>query len=646
MTKKNSSYITTPIYYVTAKPHLGSLYSTLIADVFTRWYALQGYKTFMLTGTDEHGQKIAQAADAARMQPKAFVDSFIHDYKNVWKTFEIDYSYFIRTTDHDHVQAVQYWLQQLIAKGDIYKAYYQGWYCVPCETFINDHEIGEQQNVGLNPHCISCKRSVNQIKEETYFFKLSAYQDKLLEFYNTHSDFIVPQERMHEIINFVKAGLKDISISRNTITWGIPFPGDTHHVTYVWADALNNYITAVGYGKKGQEKNFNQWWPATLQVLGKDIIRFHAIYWPAFLMASGLPLPEQLLVHGWIQVDKQKMSKSLGNVIDPMMLYDCYGAEPVRYYLMRYMAITQDSNFNIVDLEQAITSDLANDLGNLLNRMTSLAQKHNVNVVDDVHIWSEQSLDVIDEGLNTIEDVENYMRERLVHMALSRVWKYIHCVNAYFHAHEPWKLAKTDMKSFMQVLAVTCHSLRVIAVLLWPVMPRMMEQLLASIGFSLSINEEHNAVQDLTVSWKGQSFMLKKIDTLFQKYEASPVAEQAVQAKPAQDHGDYITIDDVAKVHLAVGTIMSCDDVSGSDKLYRLMIDFGDHGQRQILAGIKKAYQPNELVGKQVVCVINLKPRMMLGLESQGMVLAALNEQGQPMITSPVKFVANGTRLK
>ncbi len=642
MIKKSTCYVTTPIYYVTARPHLGSLYSTLLADVITRWHALQGYKTFLLTGTDEHGQKVAQAAKTAGVAPKEFVDSFIHDYKETWRAFQIGYSYFIRTTDTDHIKAVQYWLQQLIEKGDIYKSHYKGWYCTPCETFVNDTEIKEQRSSGQEPHCSACKRSVEQIQEETYFFKLSAYQDKLLQFYQDHPEFIVPKERTQEVINFVKTGLKDISISRKTITWGIPFPGDDQQVTYVWADALNNYITAIGYGQKEREQEFKLWWPATVQVLGKDILRFHAIYWPAFLMASDLALPKQLLVHGWIQVDKQKMSKSLGNVVDPMVLYKDYGADPVRYYLMRHMAITQDSNFNIADLEQTITSDLANDLGNLLNRMTSLAEKHDALQVKDPGIWSETALNIIDESWNLIEDYTVYMQDYQFHMALARLWKFIHQVNAYFHAKEPWKLAKADRAAFIEVLAVTCHSLRVVATLLWPIMPSKMEELLKSIGVTFAVKENHNLIKDLELSWKERSFMLKKIIALFAKYEP----KKDDQAEQKQKSTNYISIDDFAKVLLAVGTIEQCDEVPKSDKLYKLQIDFGDKGKRQILAGIKKAYAANELMGKQVVCVINLKPRKMLGLESQGMVLAAQDAQGKPQIISLASPVPNGVRLK
>lgn len=650
MMKKNSCYVTTPIYYVTAKPHLGSLYSTLIADVIKRWYALRGYKTFLLTGTDEHGQKIAQAAAAANMQPKQFVDSFIDAYKNVWHTFEIDYSYFIRTTDTGHMRAVQHWIEQLMKQGDIYKSEYEGWYCTPCETFITETEINEQRQAGKEPHCPTCKRSVEQVKEEAYFFRLSAYQDRLLQFYADHPDFIVPKERVHEVLNIIKSGLKDISISRKNITWGIPFPGDDHHVTYVWADALNNYITAIGYGKKGQEDQFNQWWPATVQVLGKDIIRFHAIYWPAFLMASDLALPKQLLVHGWIQIDKQKMSKSFGNVVDPMELYHRYGAEPVRYYLMRHMAVTQDSNFSIDDLEQSITSDLANDLGNLLNRMTSLAHKHGVERIDDPQVWSEAALEMIEECWNLIDDVQSYMSEYNFHMTLARIWKFIHQVNAYFHANEPWKLAKSDQKIFIEVLAVTCHSLRVIAILLWPIMPQKMEQLLDSIGVSLKCQEHYDLIDDLELTWKGRSFMLKKIATLFEKHEPQTSEKEAhkEEVKNVEEKRDegLITIDDLIKVHLAVGSIVECQEVAASDKLYKLQIDFGDQGKRQILAGIKKSYSSQELIGMQVVCVINLKPRMMLGFESQGMVLAAQDAAGKAQLIKPYASVPDGTRLK
>lgn len=643
MSQKNTCYVTTPIYYVTARPHVGSLYSTLIADVLTRWHKLRGYQTFLLTGTDEHGQKVAQAAAQAGMAPKKFVDGFIDSYKDAWKTFEIDYSYFIRTTDTDHIRAVQYWLKQLIDQGDIYKAQYEGWYCTPCETFITETEVQEQRMAGNALSCVSCERAVEQVKEETYFFRLSAYQDRLLQFYEDHPEFIVPQERSHEVINFVRSGLKDLSISRRTVIWGIPFPDDDQHVTYVWADALNNYITAIGYGRKDRQEEFNRWWPATFQVLGKDIIRFHAIYWPAFLMASGLDLPKHLLVHGWIQVDKKKMSKSLGNVVDPMALYQHYGADPVRYYLMRYMAITQDSNFSTGDLEQLITSDLANDLGNLLNRMICLAEKHGLHEVTDPQVWSDHALQIIDESLNLIADYDAYMQDGLFHMALGCAWKFIHQVNAYFHAQEPWKLAATKKDAFAEVLAVTCHSLHIIATLLWPIMPNKMVTLLHSLGVSFAPQEAHDLIAHLELSWKARSFMLTKVPELFKKYEAKEPAQSEAQEA---EQPNYITIDDVVKVHLAAGTVEQCEDMVKSDKLYKLYIDFGPHGKRQILAGIKQSYAKEDLIGKQVICVINLKPRMMLGLESQGMLLVVHTSDKKARIITPIEPVPNGTKVQ
>ncbi len=646
MAKRNTCYVTTPIYYVTAKPHLGSLYSTLLADVIARWNRLQGKKSFMLTGTDEHGQKVAQAAQKAGKTPKEFVDGFIDAYKNTWHTYNIDYSYFIRTTDKAHVKAVQQWISDLIEKGDIYKSHYEGWYCTPCETFVTDNEIDEQKKAKKELHCPSCSRQVHHIKEETYFFRLSAYQDRLLKFYEDNPDFFCPPERAKEVINFVKSGLKDLSISRKTVKWGIPFPGDQEHVTYVWADALNNYITAIGYGQKGREDEFNTWWPATTQVLGKDIVRFHAIYWPAFLMASDLALPKQLLVHGWIQVDKQKMSKSLGNVIDPMVLKDKYGAEEVRYYLMRHMSITHDSNFTIEDLEQTITSDLANDLGNLLNRMTSLAEKNDAMSITDPAVWSKSALKLIDESWNVIEDFSEYMSENLIHMALARLWKFIHQVNAYFHAQEPWKLAKSDRDAFMQVLGVTCHSLRVIATLLWPIMPKKSEQLLQSIGMKFEIKEELSWVENLKLSWKGRTFMLSKIAALFKKHESKPEEDTPKQSeKKTETSDEHITIDDVIKVELLVGTIEQCEEIAKSDKLLKMQVNFGQKGMRQILAGIKSSYTPADLVGKQAIFVTNLKPRKMMGIESQGMMLISKDETGKVHINSPVTKVPNGTRL-
>lgn len=641
MNDKNTFYVTTPIYYVTARPHLGSLYSTVIADVLARWYKLRGCETFMLTGTDEHGQKILQAAEKAGKDPKKFVDGFIDSYKQTWADYHIDYNYFIRTTDREHVKAVQAWLQKLIDQGDIYKDYYKGWYCTPCETYLTEKELEEQLQAGAKePVCMSCHRNLQYVEEESYFFRLSAYQDRLLQFYKTHPNFIVPKERMHEIVSFVERGLKDLSVSRTTISWGIPFPNDTKHVAYVWADALNNYITAVGYGEPGHEAEFKKWWPAQVHVLGKDIVRFHAVYWPAFLMASGLELPEQLLVHGWIKVNDQKMSKSLGNVVDPEELRVAYGADNVRYYLMRHIAITQDSSFSTADLEQAINSELANDLGNLLNRVIALAQKNGLDRVVPPKIWSEDVLELRDNCWTMIENAQEYMDNFVIHMALGEIWKFINQLNAYVHKHEPWKLVKTDKEKFNEIISASCHGLYVVGNLLWPIMPEKMMELLNALGLDPQFNNNilHKLEEDLWV----ESFNLQPAHPLFKRIEITK-AEESPKVMESQS---YITIDDLIKVELRVGTIIEVEPIEQSDKLYKMQVDLGSLGKRQILAGVRKSFTQDYLIGKQAIFVTNLQPRKMVGLESQGMMLVAKDAEGNLQLSTVAQPVENGVRLQ
>ncbi len=643
----NKFYITTPIYYVTAKPHLGSLYSTLFADVLTRWHKLQGKKTFFLTGTDEHGQKIAQAAQKAGMEPKAFVDQFIPAYQDTWKKFEIDYTHFIRTTDPEHKRGAQAFVQKLLDTGDIYSAVYEGWYCTPDETFITEKSI--DPNTKEAPLCPSCGRPTVYLSETTYFFKLSAYQDRLLKFYKDNPNFIMPKERSHEVLSFVESGLKDLSISRTTVPWGIPFPNDPEHTIYVWTEALCNYITAVGYGNPNKQDEFKFWWPADVQVLGKDIVRFHAVFWPAFLMAADLPLPKQLLVHGWIKVDEQKMSKSLGNVVDPMDLYAAYGPEPIRYYLLRQLPINQDGNFSTAELEQHITSDLANDLGNLLNRLVVLASKNNCMTLQAPRMWEGSvELDLRDESLNMIQEFESYMTDFQFHMALSRLWKFIHQLNVYFHTQEPWKVAAKDLKRFEHILSATAHGLRTVAILLWPVMPNKMERMLYSLGVVFEPGK--HSFEDIELGHWGHTFMLTKIENLFEKIEAKE--PESVSSTPktenisAQVEGNFIDITDLIKIELRVGTITACEIVQNSDKLLKMAVDLGELGTRQILAGIRKHYAPEELIGRQGLFVCNLKPRKMAGLESQGMMLIAQDANGKSQLMAPAVAVPNGTRLQ
>lgn len=641
-TDQKKCYVTTPIYYVNAKPHLGTLYSTLLADVVTRLHKIRGYNTYFLTGTDEHGQKIAEAAQKAGLAPDAFVNQFIDAFKDLWRDYQIDYSQFIRTTQLFHIQAVQAWLTKLMEQGDIYKATYSGWYCVSCEAFITEKDLELQQGA---PHCPTCGREARQISEESYFFRLSAYQDRLLKFYEDNPDFITPCERSHEVINFVKSGLKDLSISRTTITWGIPFPGDKHHVTYVWADALNNYITAIGYGDQQRQKEFNYWWPADVQIMGKDIIRFHAIYWPAFLMASGLALPKKLLVHGWIKVGEQKMSKSLGNAIDPQDLLQRYGADQVRYYLTRHMAITQDSSFSIPELEERINSDLVGELGNLLNRVLALAHKNNLMTVPAFESLEEPELILKAQLIACLDLFEAQLNDYYFHRAYNQVWKFIHQVNAYFHHQEPWKVVKNDPERFARIISATCHSLHALALLIWPVMPEKMAQLLQALNKTL--NFEHDAIEQLRVDEWSEAYTLTVIQPLFTKIEPKEKTMEENKTAPAQVVEDRdIAIEEFLKVELRAGTIESVDAVPKSEKLYVLRVNFGDHGMRQICSGIKAYFTPEELLHKQAVFVFNLKPRKLMGLESHGMLLVVKGESEKRVLLQPQIPVPNGTRLE
>ncbi|MBD3231581.1 methionine--tRNA ligase [Candidatus Dependentiae bacterium] len=642
MNNNNKFYVTTPIYYVNSKPHIGTLYSTLLADVATRWNKLCGKDTFFLTGTDEHGQKLEESAKKVGMTPQKFVDSIVPQFKKIWKLYEIEYNKFIRTTDSEHQKAVITLIEKMKENDDIYKSTYSGWYCVPCETYVAINS-NTPKNESDEYICISCQRKLKEISEESYFFRLSAYEDKLLKFYKENPNFIVPKEKLNEVISFVKSGLNDLSISRKKVKWGIPFPGDKNHTVYVWCDALTNYISALGYGQTDAKSkdDFKYWWPANLQILAKDIIRFHAVYWPAFLMSANLPLPKKMLVHGYVLTNGQKMSKSVGNVIDPENLAQLYGVEEIRYYLLKRIPINQDGLFDIKDLEKRISSDLANNLGNLLNRTITLALNNNLEKIEAPQVLEAESIAIKEKCEESFRSFWDEMNHYHFHVALSDLWKFISELNSFFHEQQPWILAKNNKPLFEEIISDICHSLYSVAIMLWPIMPKKMEILLDTLGEK--INFKNNYEEILRKNIWNKTFKLKKTkEALFVRPDQNK-KETSVEIKKIEE--DIITIDDFVKVELRVGEILECKSVEGSEKLYKLQVDLGKLGKRQILAGVAKYFKPEELIGKQGIYITNLKPRKLLGLESQGMMLFAQDKTGTIKMATTSGKVQNGTKL-
>jgi methionyl-tRNA synthetase len=644
-------YITTPIYYVNDVAHIGHAYTTIIADVLARYSRLVGYDTFFLTGTDEHGQKIEQSATARGKTPKEYADIISGEFRKLWDDFDITYDKFIRTTDEEHKLGVQNAFEKMYKKGDIYKGEYEGYYCVSCETFFMEKQLIDGEG------CPDCGRPTQIVKEESYFFRLSQYETKLLDWYKNNPECILPKSKRNEIINFVEGGLKDLSISRTSFDWGVKLPAsmnDDKHVMYVWLDALMNYITALGYGN-GEENM--QYWPAKVQLVGKDILRFHAIYWPAFLMSLDLPLPHHIAAHGWWTRDGQKMSKSKGNVVNPKEVADAYGLDAFRYFMLREVPFGQDGDFSQKALIDRINSELGNDLGNLLNRIIGMSGKYSDFKVSskDVATYHQKELDQAHE---IIENIEKLIYDMQLNRYLEELWKLLFIANKSIGDYEPWakiKDGKTDEANALVALVV--NILAKVSVLLYPVMPERVGKISSSLGFEVNTDSYNKLIVNKELM---DDTTISKIEPLFPRIEepllATPAMEessQKPQVQPKQEESNQsqisedglIGIEAFMNVTLKVATVVEAEEVPKSSKLLKLQVDCGEAQNRQILAGIKEYYSASELVGTQVCIVANLKPAKLMGMVSQGMILAAKDENGLSLIR-PEKSTKSGTQIK
>lgn len=668
---KPTFYITTPIYYPNDQLHIGHAYTTVAGDAMSRYKRLRGYDVFYLTGTDEHGQKIERSAAKAGKEPKEFLDEIIAWIKDLWQTFEISNTDFIRTTDERHKKVVQKIFQQLLEQDDIYLSEYEGLYCTSCEAFWTERQAVDKK-------CPDCGKDVELVREKSYFFRMGKYVDRLLQHYEEHPDFIQPESRKNEMINnFIKPGLEDLCVSRTTFEWGIKVPNDPEHVIYVWLDALTNYITAIGYGSDEPEERakFEKYWPADVHLVGKEIVRFHTIYWPIMLMALGLPLPKKVFGHGWLLMKDGKMSKSKGNVINPKVLIERYSVDAIRYFLLREIPFGSDGVFTPEALIQRINADLANDLGNLLSRTVAMVDKYFGGSLPGIVDPTDLDRQLRETAESTIGKVEESLERLEFSVALTAIWQLISRTNKYIDETAPWTLAKDDSQTqrLGTVMYHLAETLRIIAVLIQPFMPNTPKEMWKQLGIKAEELTNWDSAREFGLMKAGTQ--LVKADPIFprldlkaevefidasagpnnqqaaaatvpaQKGEAArPAAAAPVEATVQSEEAALITIDDFAKVELLVAQVEHAEKVEKADKLLKLQLDVGNE-KRQVVSGIAKFYTPEELIGQKVILVANLKPVKLRGVESHGMILAA--SEGDRLVLATVSSdIPNGAKVK